>query len=116
MITFLMGLGLAEDTAKIVGRYVLPLLGVIAAIAAFFAVLNAYGDSRFREGRAVENAAWMLANDKLLAEAAAASSSADAQDLALKLDHTEKLKDEKEKIDDAIDKGGSPLDVLFGPR
>ncbi len=108
MVTFLMGY-MSTRAAKLVAYVAIPLL----ILAAFYLALDAYGDGRYREGRAVENAAWKQAQDKLLAAAAKASTKADVQALASTLEHTAAVEYEKEKIDDAIANGTSPFDVLF---
>lgn len=109
MISFLTGLGLSARVAKLVAYIGVPLL----ILGLFYIALDAYGDSRFREGRAVENAAWKEAQDRLLAEAAEAGAEADAEDLARQLEHAARVEEEKEKVDAAIADGTSPFDVLF---
>lgn len=109
MIAFLTGLGLTERVAKLVAYIGIPILILIA----FYLALDAYGDSRFREGRAVENAAWKEAQDRLLAQAAESASAADREDLARQLEHAAAVEEEKEKVDAAIADGTSPFDVLF---
>lgn len=109
MIGLLMGFGLGKRAAQIVAYVALPLLVLVA----FYIALDAYGDSRFREGRQVEEAAWKAAHEKLLADAAAAAGSADTAALAATIDQAAKVEEEKERIDDAIADGTSPFDVLF---
>lgn len=109
MIGLLMGFGLGKRAAQIIAYVAVPLLVLVA----FYIALDAYGDSRFREGRQVENAAWKTAQDKLLAQAAQATTKADKIALAVTLEHAAKVEEEKEKVDEAIANGGSPLDVLF---
>lgn len=109
MISFLTGLGLSTRVAKLLAYVALPLL----ILAAFYIALDAYGDSRFREGRAVENAAWKEAQDRLLAKAAEATGTANREDLARQLEHAAAVEQEKEKVDEAIADGTSPFDVLF---
>lgn len=103
--------------AKLVGpRFAKPfvyIIGILLLVGAFYIMLDAYGDSRFREGRAVENKAWKDAQDKLLAAAAQSSSRADREALAITLEHAAKVEEEKERVDDAIANGSSPFDVLF---
>lgn len=111
-----MALGLAT---KVVGpRFAKPLLILLAVallIGAFYVMLDKYGDSRYDAGKRDENAAWKAAQDKLLAQAAQATTKADKVALAVTLEHAAKVEEEKEKVDEAIANGGSPLDVLF-PR
>lgn len=108
MITFLSGY-MSLRLAKVVGYVLVPLL----ILGAFYLALDAYGDSRFREGRKAENAAWQAAQDKLLKDAAQSAAIADRQDLARKIEHSAQVQEEKEKIDEAIANGSSPFDVLF---
>lgn len=103
--------------AKLVGeKFARPLvygIGIILLLVMFYLALDAYGDSRFREGRAAENAAWKKAQDVLIAQAAKSSKKADTEALAATLDQAAKTQEEKEKVDDAIANGSSPFDVLF---
>jgi len=109
MIAWLIARGIAPTAAKLITYVGIPLL----ILFAFWLALDAYGDSRFREGRAAENAAWKAAEDKLLEQAAESSSVADRQALARQLEHSAQVEEEKDLIDDAIANGASPLDVLF---
>lgn len=108
MIAFLSSY-MSVRLAKVLAYVVLPLL----VLAAFYFALDAYGDSRFREGRAAENAAWKEAQDNLLAKAAKSSAKADREAIAAQMDQAAKVEEEKEKVDDAIANGTSPFDVLF---
>jgi len=110
MIALLMGLGLAKRVAQVVAYVAVPLLVLLA----LYLTLDASGDSRFRAGRAQENAAWKAAEDKLLRRAATATTEADRNALAQTVEHAAKVEEEKEKVDDAIANGSSPFDVLFG--
>lgn len=109
MIGLLMSMGLGARAAKLVGYVIVPLL----ILGAIYFALDAYGDSRYREGRQVENQAWKDAQTELLKDAAAATTLADKKAHASTLEHTIKVQEEKEKIDEAIADGTSPLDVLF---
>lgn len=109
MIGLLMSMGLSARAAKIVA-----VVGtILVVLIAFYFTLDAYGDSRYREGRQVENKAWKDAQNELVKEAAAATSEADKAAHASTLEHTIKVNEEKEKIDEAIADGSSPFDVLF---
>lgn len=109
-----MALGLAT---KVVGpRFAKPLLILLAVallVGAFYVMLDKYGDSRYDAGRRDEETAWKAAQDKLLAQAAAAATSADKTALAATIEHAAAVEEEKEKVDEAIANGTSPLDVLF---
>lgn len=89
-------------------------LAGVMALLAFYLVLDAYGDSRAREGKAQADAAWQAASDKLIQDAAKAGAKADTKAAARAADYAAKVEDEKEKIDAAVKEGSSPLDALFG--
>lgn len=86
----------------------------LAALIAFYFALDAYGDSRYREGKKDADAAWIKASDELLKKAADAKTAADKAAAAREADYAAKVKTEKEKIDAATAEGSSPFDVLFG--
>jgi len=109
MIALLMRLGLSQRTAKTALFIIVPILILVL----FYLSLDAYGDSRFREGRATGEAAWKAANDRLLKQAAQSADEADRVALAKAIDQAIKVEEEKERIDDAIANGSSPFDVLF---
>lgn len=89
-------------------------IGIALAALALWLLLDAYGDSRYREGKKDEAAAWQAASDKLLAKAAEAETEADKRDAARAADYAAEVAEEKERIDHAIQEGSSPMDVLFG--
>ena len=89
-------------------------IGAVVIALAFYVMLDRYGDSRFREGKAAADAAWIAAHNKLIEDAANARGEADANAAAREAEFAVKVEDEKEKIDEAIKEGSSPLDVLFG--
>lgn len=110
MIALLMKLGLSGRAAKLVAYVALPLL----ILAAVYMLLDAYGDSRFREGKAAEKAAWQQAEAKFLKKAGEAEKKADKQAAAREADHIAAVAEERKKIDEAVANGSSPLDALFG--
>lgn len=110
MIGLLLKLGMSERVAKLVAYVALPLL----LLAAFYMLLDFYGDSRFREGKAAEKAAWEEAERKLLKKAGEAATKADKQAAARAAEHAATVADERKKIDAAVKEGSSPLDALFG--
>lgn len=111
MIALLMKLGLSGRVAKLIAYVAIPLL--ILAIA--YMLLDAYGDSRYREGKKDADAAWQAASDKLIQKAAKAGAKADKAAAARAADYAAKVEDEKERIDAAVENGSSPFDELFGP-
>jgi hypothetical protein len=109
MISLLTSWGLGARAAKLVAYVGLPMLVLIA----FYFVLSAYGNARYREGVAAENASWRLAQDALLKRAAESAGKASSEDLARQAEFAAKVEDEKEKLDAAVADGSSPFDVLF---
>jgi hypothetical protein len=109
VIGLLTGWGLSAKAAKLVAYVALPLLLLVA----FYLLLDAYGDARYDAGKSDENAAWVAAQDKLLADAAKSTETANKEDLTRQLEQAAKVQEEKEKIDAAIADGSSPFDVLF---
>lgn len=109
MIALLMSLGLAKRAAQILGYVGVPLLLILGAGLA----LDSWGDSRYRAGRADEQAVWKAASDKLIQQAATSGDAATRKEAARLLDHAAQVEHEKEKIDAAIENGTSPVDALF---
>lgn len=91
-------------------------LGAVVLIAAFYFALDAYGDSRYREGKANEKAAWEQAEAEFLKKAGEAEKKADKQAAAREADHIAAVAEERKKIDQAERDGSSPFDVLFGTK
>lgn len=89
-------------------------LGAVLLLAAFYFALDAYGDSRYREGKKDADAAWQAASDKLIQKSQDAGTKADKAAATRQADFAAKQEAEKEKIDAVLEEGGSPLDVLFG--
>lgn len=108
MITLLMGF-MSKRAAQIVAFVVVPLL----ILGAFWLALDAYGDSRYHEGEKDTDAKYQAASDELLRKAAEARGAADKQAAARVADYAAQVKDEKEKIDEAVAEGRSPFDALF---
>lgn len=109
MIALLMKLGLSDRIAKLVAYIGIPLL----ILAAFYFALDAYGDSRFEAGEKHADAKWQEASDKLIEKSLDAGTKADKAEAARIATHTAEVAEEKEKIDEAVAHGSSPLDVLF---
>lgn len=97
-----------------VPRWAWIALGAVLLLVAFYFMLDSYGDARYDKGKADADAAWQAASDKLIAKSQAAGTKADKAAAARQADFVAKQEDEKEKIEEAIEQGESPLDVLFG--
>lgn len=95
-------------------RWAWILLGVILLITAFLVERNAYGNRRFNAGEAHADEQWKKASDKLVEDAARAATKADKNAAGRAADFAAKQEDEKEKIDEAVAHGSSPLDAIFG--
>jgi predicted lipid-binding transport protein (Tim44 family) len=109
MIAMLMGFGLSSRIAKLIAYVAVPLL--IALV--IWLALDAYGDSRYREGKKDEAAAWQEASDKLKAKAAATATKADDAAAKRAEEHVAKVEKEKEAVAAALEEGRSPFDALF---
>lgn len=110
MIGFLTSMGLGKRGAQIVAFIVIPLL----ILGAFYLMLDAYGDSRYRAGVSETDAKWEEAGRRLEEQARQSASAADKAAAKTIEAHNERVEAEKERIDEAIREGSSPLDVLFG--
>lgn len=95
------------------GRLVAAAGGLLLLVALTVAVL-AWGDARYREGVKDTDARWLEAGRRLEAEAKEAGTVADRREAERIGEHTARVAEEKEKIDEAVAAGDSPLDVLFG--
>lgn len=77
-----------------------------------------YGSSQHRAGKAEgvsqERAAWKLAEQKFLQRAADAKTKADKTAAARAAEYAAEVGEERNQINDAIQNGSSPMDVLFG--
>lgn len=82
------------------------------AIAILGAVLW-FGHARYQDGVADTDAKWEAASAKLAAEAAKSADVATRREAPRIAAHAAQVAAEKEKIDEAIAEGRSPLDALF---
>jgi hypothetical protein len=85
----------------------------ILIIVGLYLAVDAWGDSRYRSGKADEKATWIAASDKLLRDAAGAATAADKISAAAAVDFAARQEDERNRIDAAIANGTSPVDALF---
>lgn len=85
----------------------------LLALGLIFAVIM-YGDAKYDAGKTAADNVWKAAAAKLEAESQGAADAADKPADARTKDYAAKLAVEKEKIDEAIARGDSPLDALFG--
>lgn len=101
--------GLGPRVVKIA----LIILALVAVVAAFYAVLDAYGDSRYEAGEAHADEKWKEAEQAYLKRLAAAEGEASANATERARIQALEVEAEKEKLDEAVAHGTSPLDVLF---
>lgn len=105
----LMGAGLGEDAAKLLAKIIPWVVGVLLLLGALWWLRSdAYAD-----GVRDTNASWEKAFHKADQQAAAAAGNASAAALERAKAHDDRVREEKDKIDDAKAKGSSPLDALF---
>lgn len=69
----------------------------------------------YRDGERATDSRWKAAEAKLHKQAAATAGRASEKADERAADHVEQVAKEKERIDEAIDAGTSPFDVLFRP-
>ena len=73
-----------------------------------------FGHARYQDGVRDADERWEAASARLVEQAAKSGTQADRRE-ALRLENNAAdVKAEKEKIDEAVAAGASPLDVLFG--
>lgn len=109
MITMLMAtFGVGKWAARLIA-FGLP---VLLLVVAFFA-LDAWGDSRYRSGRAEESAMWKAASAVTVAKARASGDEASRKQAAVLAVEMSRVERERNRIDAAIEDGSSAIDVLF---
>lgn len=95
---------------KILGLVIL--IGLVCWL--FWKALDNYGDARYDDGVAAERAAWEEADRQLQIKVAKAQTEATASAIKREERHAVAVAEEREKINEAVAEGRSPLDVLFG--
>lgn len=88
-------------------------VGALALAAIVIGILM-WGQSRYDAGVVATDAKWVAAGQKLQDQARASGRAADVKEADRIEDHAARMAAEKERIDDAVAVGGSPLDALFG--
>lgn len=88
-------------------------VAALVIVSTVFFSIQAYGNSRFEAGEAKADAAWAAAADKLEEESKASATAADVPAIERQIEYNEKLAEEKDKIDEASETGGSVFDVMF---
>lgn len=100
-----------NDTGRLIAAGV-----VVMVIAALAVAVLAWGQSRYDAGVRDTDAKWAAAGRALAVKVEASGRIADVREANRIEDHTAAVAAEKEKIDEAVAAGDSPLDVLFGRR
>lgn len=95
-------------------RWALYALGGLVLALALATALWLVRRDGFRDGRAAERAVWEEAERKLLKKVGEAEAKADKKAAAREAEHAAAVAEERKKIDEAVAKGDSPFDVLFG--
>lgn len=85
-----------------------------AVLIAVLAALWFYGHSRYQAGVDATDAKWVKAGEVLKAKAAKSQAKADVVSAWRVGAEVERVRKEKERLDEAEANGSSPLDVLFG--
>lgn len=89
-------------------------LAAIVVVSAVFFSIRAYGNARYDAGVDDNDAKWIAAGEALEEQSRAAAAAADKPADNRQAEFNEKLKEEKEKLDEASAAGTDPFDVLFG--
>lgn len=87
----------------------------LLALGLIFAVIM-YGDAKYDAGKTETDNAWKAAAKKLEAESQGAADAADKPADIRADDFAKKLEKEKRLVEEAIARGDSPLDAMFGVR
>lgn len=98
-------------------RFRKPLLiGLAFALALLIVwrLLVAYGDARYKQGVSDNELAWRTAEAKMHERERIAAGAADEGAAVREEAHAEAVSQEKERINEAVREGHSPIDVLFG--
>jgi hypothetical protein len=101
-------------TVLAIPRWAWMAIGGVVLLVAFYLVLDAYGDSRFKAGKSKADMEWQQASDKVIAEAQNNAAAADKTQAVQAAEFALKVNDEKERINGAQQNGTSPFDVMFG--
>lgn len=104
----------APAALRSVPRWAWIAIGAVLLLAALYFALDRFGDARYREGHADADREWQEASNRLIEKAWKAETKADANAAERAADFAAKQEDEKQRIEEAVEHGGSPLDVLFG--
>lgn len=88
--------------------------GVLLLLGVVYLLIDAHGDSRYREGQATEKAAWEAAEARLREKAVEAGAEATRAEIVRQREREAIVEQERERINEAIERGDSPFDVMDG--
>lgn len=88
-------------------------LGALLIVSAVFFSIRAYGNAKFEAGEVKADAAWAAAAEELEKKSKESAAAADVSASKRAEDYAERLKEEKEKIDEAAKNDGDVFDVMF---
>ena len=106
IVAFLMRLGLSQ---RLAGVAVWVIAAALLLLAIWWMRTSAYS-----AGVSDTDAKWKAASEEVEKQAEVATARADSAAEVRAVEHVQQVEKEKEKIDEAIREGSSPLDVLFG--
>jgi hypothetical protein len=108
-ITIGKSLGLGEKVSKALGL----LLVILAVIGILRVTYNTIRASGYKDGRAEEKAIWIKAEEEFKARAVVAVEEADKKQAERDAEYAEGVREQREKIDEAVAQNRSPLDAVF---
>jgi len=88
--------------------------GALAIVGALITAVLLWGNSRENDGVEKTDRKWEEAGELLEKQAAESAKKADDESAERVAEHQDKLKKEKELLDEADRDGSSPFDVIFG--
>ena len=91
-------------------------VAAVAAAIILIVVVLSWGQSRYNAGVTATDARWGEAGRRLEERAATSAAAADRREASRIENHAANVAEEKEKINEAVAAGSSPLDVLVGVR
>lgn len=106
---FLIGIAAKLVGERFAGIAAYAFIGALLIGALLWLRADAYSD-----GAAATDAKWVAAGERLKNQAAGAAAAAGKESDVRVAAEVERVRDEKEKLDEAESQGSSPLDVLFG--
>ncbi len=99
---------------RLLGFFPLKTWFLLGALTALIGLGLWYGHARYQDGVSDTDARWKAAGERLAKRAEKSALGADKREADRIEDHAAEVAAEKERIDEAVAAGDSPLDVLFG--